>query len=396
MSEKRKINLLEHFGHSINCFMRDGKLYPEYVCMSRPVNYSSGLKFAAYSKASDCYFICDNKTIGVSSDCISFTHYTGYAGAPPFLIEDYFEGIARTIIIVGRKAAVYVGGGFIDKELEPWLLCGAMHCGRLFGANGLDLWWSGPGGFDDWNEGIGGRGRLRLDPERGEVLDMVEYGGKLIAVRKYGLTILNVYGSPEEFAVKITDTDCDVIYGGTARVVGNKLYFFSESGLKTFDGSKISPLKIRHPVSKPVCSAEYGGRYFLGCKDDYLNKDVVLCVDSTDGESLVLTERATLMFIKDALYFFNESRLNMFYGGGYFVFESAPIDFGTSRPKTITKIEFAGSPVIYVDNGKCERMFEDIKYSIRPHMRGRSFTIKVESTKTFTGATVTAEVTDAV
>lgn len=396
MSVKKKVDLFKHFANSVNCFMRGGKLEPEYQISTMFGTFPEKMIFAQYSKVADtCFFYYDQK-IGASPDGVSPVFYGGFAYPHPFLIEDYFDDEMMAIIITGRLAGVFVGNGFKEIDLPERLDCGIMHRGRLIGAIGNVVKWSGPDGFQDWDKGIGGCGHLTLDPAHGEVLNILEYGGKVVAVREYGLTVLGMEGSPEDFCVKPLDTDCDRIYANTAQVVGGKLYFFTLSGLKCFDGSKITPLKTRHAVSEPWSSAEFGGRYFLACKSDYLKRDAILCVDSADGESLLLDDHADVFLVKDDVnYYLPYGMKKLEKGGyGYFIFETEPINFGTDKLKTLGKIEFDDLLPVYVNNGRYTRYFEDRRYSYRPHMRGFTFSFRLEWIHAVRWATATAEVTD--
>lgn len=394
MSVKKRVNLLEHLSNTVNCFFKDGALIPGYDPTFIAFNpLSSRVIFAVYSKAAKLYFLGIDKRVYKSPELYAYTTFLTYDNSAPFLIEDLFEGVERAVIIIGKTASVCVNNEKIDVTLKVELECGVMHCGRLFGANGLDIWWSGPGGFSDWGDGTDGCGRLTLGADRGKVLDMVEYDGKVVVVREYGLTVLSMFGSPEKFSVDFTDTDCDKIYKRTARVVGGKLYFFTESGLKCFDGSKISSLKIRHEVVEPWSSAEYGGRYFLACKSEVLGRDVILCVDSKDGESCIINDHADVVYAKDGICYFNERLHNALNKGGWYKFE-CDIDFGTGRDKTVTKIEFDGLPYVAVNNGKFTRSLYPPKRVVRPRIRGKRFLLTAEECKPMRWAFATAEVVD--
>ena len=394
MSVRKKVNLLEYFANSINCFMRGGTLAPEYQLKNMNGTYPDKIIFAKYSKAADTCFFYYDKKIGVSPDGITPVFYGGYAYPHPFLIEDYVDGEMKAIVIAGGLAAVYNGDGFDDIDIPVTLDCGLMHRGRLIGARGRVVEWSGPEGFMDWEEGICGCGKLKLDPAHGDVLNILEYDGKVIAVREYGLTVLSMEGSPEGFNVKPLDTDCDRIYQNTVQVVGGKLYFFTLTGLKCFDGLKISPLKTRHAVSEPWNSAEFGGRYFLACKSDYLKRDAILCVDSSDGESCLLDSRADVFLVKDSVSFYLPNKMRRLVKGGFFVFETLPVSFGSSRLKTLSKIEFDDLLPVYVNNGRYTRYLEDRHYAYRPRMRGFTFTFRLEWVGPIRWATATAEVCD--
>lgn len=397
MSVKKRVNALEYFKSSVGCFVRGGAIDVGYFGVRQlGANLPANVKYAAYSGVAEKYFVCAEGSVYLSTDAKSYTELCG-CGLSPFMLED-INGAARMVLISGKDYVLYDGSEYKVGKLPVNLSCGVMRCGRLFGGDGLTLRWSGAGGFDDWEEGLRGSGRLTLDPARGAVLDLLEYGGKLIAVREYGLTVLSMFGSPENFSVEITDTDCDKIYKNTARKACGGLYFYSASGLKRFDGAAISAVEVRNSygVTDPTDAAVYCGKYFLACNNSYLARRVILCVELTGAESCIVDEPAEALYIKDGVYVCNEGGLKKLDTGGGFSFESSEIDFGTGRLKTVTEIELSGTADIRITSGKLTRLFYGASGIIRPHMRGKSFCFEVKGKSAVKEISVTAEVINAV
>lgn len=388
MSVKKSVNALDFFGASCGAFLKNGKLVPAYRaehCGAWP----QGITFAAYSRLQSQYIFATESAL-FESDGNNYRQVCDKGAASPFMVEDYRNGTEETVIIAGNTAATYWNNTFLAIDLGFSLSCGAVHCGRLFGGDGLVLRWSGTNNIADKSEGLHGCGQLKLDPARGNILDLKVFGGKLVAVREYGLTVLSMYGSPENFSVDITDTDCDKIFRNTACVVGDKLYFYSSSGLKYFDGVKICAQQIKHSVTEAKCCAEYAGRYFVA------GKNGILCVDISDGDSCLLSESADSMFVKDGVYICNERGLHRLEDGGKFFFKSGAIDFGTGRLKTVTKIDVRGKADIKIISGGFTRIFTGASGAIHPHLRGRSFYIEAEGEGALDGVEIEAEVTDAI
>lgn len=393
MSVKKKVDLMKRFANSVNGFMRDGRLVPAYrITNVVNSNFPAQITYAAYSKAAGAYFIYYNKTIGVSSNGSRYDYYSGYIDSNAFLIEDYYGGETRAIIITVGTAAVYEGNNFRNLNFGETMTCGVMHRGRLIGAHETLLKWSGPEGFYDWKEGINGCGYMDLGPAQGNVLNILEYGGKVVAVREYGLTVLNWEGNPEDFSIKLTDTACDKVYKNTACVVGGKLYFFTQSGLKCFDGTKITPLKTRHSVSAPWSATVLGSRYFLACISDYLERDAILCVDTADGESCIIDDHADTFLVKDKVFYFLPNAIHRLDNGGSCIYEAGPVNFGTDKLKTLSKIDFDNTLKVGVSNEKHTRDFGYKLYTCRPRMRGVAFWFRFESTHSVSSVTATAEV----
>lgn len=401
MSVKKRINALENFKSFIGCFLKGGKLIPAFKGEKLSDAYPAGAKFAAYSKIlKTCLFGTENG-LYFSSDSKRFIDLTSVdGGVTPFMVE-YLRGSMSEVAVIWGKTAVLFRNAKLDSAVElPYALsCGVMHCGRLFGADSSDklvLRWSSTRSLTDGEIGLHLTGYATLSPERGAILNLLVFKGKLVAVREYGLTILSAYAAPENFAVDFTDTDCDKIYKDTARIVGNKLYFYSDSGLKCFDGSKISAVELPHAISVPTASAEYAGKYYLAGTYALLNRQVILCVNIADGESCIIDVPAETLLIKNGVYYSHGSTFNKLTEGAKYSFVSGLLDFGTGKLKTVSEIDVQGKADLRISNGVCTRIFTGACGAVRPHLRGRSFTLTVEGEAPLNGVTVTAEVTDAI
>ncbi|MDE7439255.1 MAG: hypothetical protein K2N23_01920 [Clostridia bacterium] len=401
MSVKKSVNALEYCKNSSGCLLRNGQLFMAFTCEKISGDHPYGVKFSTYSDAIKRYIVCNDNAVYVSETVWNFKDVCAFnCEFPPFMVEKWGERDAEAVIISGSYAVVLSGGSADKLNLGASLSCGVMHCGRLFGADaydGLVLRWSGADAITDWTAELHGSGFLKLDPERGEIIDMLIFNGKIVAVREHGLTVLSMYGSPENFSVELTDTDCDTIFRNTAKITNGKLYFYSVSGLKCFDGNKISIIELNHSLSKVNGCAVYGNKYFLCGASETAGTDVIMYVDLANGENCVIKEYAENVFASDAVYCSAGGVLHELKdGGGYYFFESDPIDFGTGRLKTITKIDVQGTVNIRISNGKYKRGFNNASGVIRPHMRGKSFIIELDGASSLKGLTVTAEVTDAV
>ncbi len=386
MSFKKTVCAFDFPARLSGCFLRDGALSPAYG--DRSVGACpQWTTFAAYSFTAGRYFYYADGELYVSDDG---THYSKLAttdGFAPFVIEDIDGGATRVAVITGDRAVICKEGTFTTEKLPHALDCGAVHCGRLFGGKRFTVRWSGSGGLLDWKEGIGKSGSVTLDPERGKILDMKVFAGKLVVVRQLGLTVLSMYGSPENFSVVITDTDCDRIFKNTVQIVGDRLVFCTRSGLKVFDGVRITPFKTRHPMSEPTCSATYAGRYFAVCGEG------IVCADA-DGESCLLEVCPGALFVKDGVFACNGGTVKrLTEGEGVYKFVTSAIDFGTARAKTLTAIELDGVAELRVDNGRESRVFENAGGIVRPRMRGQAFTVTVKSGGRISRLNMTAEVT---
>lgn len=404
MSFKTAVNLFKDGAcMPVNCRICGGELIPALCPVSLNGSAIPNVLFAEHSEAQNKFYLYNGSALYASVSEGEFLHICDIEGDYPFKIEDIAEGAPRSVIIVGGKAVINTGIRYnLLYSYGAALRCGVMHCGRLFGIDlddGYKLRWSGADGFTDWKEGITGSGSLTLDPERGETLDILEFGEKLVVIRRFGLTLLNAFGSPENFSVEITDTDTDEVYKGTAQVVCGKLIFCTESGLRSFDGACITQISHRYSgdIYDAKCSAELGGKYFLSCKSKALKRGVVLCCDCRDGESYLVDVEADGLCSSGNIYAYNDLGVFRLEEGGEYFAVAKDISFGSGRNKSVTEMFLAGDGFdVEISNGRITRKLANVKGLIRPRIRGKSFTFKVTGKTPVSAALIKAEECDAI
>lgn len=400
--EKKTVDLIaDSNAKPFGCRILTGGLFPALSCTDKGGSVPADLIWSGYSEGTKKFFICDKNFAYVSEDGLIFAATELIEGENPFLAEEIADGRTDAVIIKGSKALAFNDG---DTEAEAYeyganLSCGIMHCGRLFGAdaeNGRRLRWSGEGGVGDWTDGLYGGGYVDLDPKYGDILDIKEFGENLVLVRKYGLTVVKANGNPENFAVRLTDTQTDVIYKDSAAVVGATMLFYTASGLCGYDGSEIKRVKHRFTgdLSGPKCSAAYAGQYFLSCRSEILGGGAILCYDPRDGESYLIGVAADGLCSADGVYAYNTS-VNKLEEGADYVLLCPNINFGSGRRKTVTEIFVdcgdADGVDVEVDNGEFTRKFSGVKGRVRVGLRGKSFTFRIYGNCPLHALTATAE-----
>ena len=382
---------------AVNCIVSDGVVRPT-LCPAYLGSVPENIIFAAHAEGAGKFFICTPASVYSSEDGQNFNLLCTFSSDKPFLLEDMDGDMRRAMIVSGANAVICNASGVAQvKPFGAKLSCAAVHSGRIFGADAddsLKLRWSDGSGADGWVEGLYAAGYLNLDASYGGVLDVINFGANLLLVREYGLTLLTAGGAPETFSVKFCDLPSDRIYKNTAAVAGEKLFFFTVSGLHCFDGSKISKVKHRftHDISAPVRAAAHGGRYFLSCHS-LSQGSIVFCYDTAEEEGFVLNISADAMCAAGGVYFYNAEGAYKAEEGGRFFF-TAQADFGTGKRKTVTEIFIdCESADVEISNGKVARSFTGVSGNIRPCLRGEKFTVKVAAANPVKKLTATAEVT---
>lgn len=395
MSKVVTLNLLEEKDlKPVHCRISSGQvvLGLTFEKLRDPLPYI--ILCAERSESLNRFFLADGKKAYISSTGSVFTELGDLVATTPFVAE-YTEGnTPHAVIYGGENMLLYSHETSSGKKCEKKYSCGVMHCGRLFGGdgeNGYILRWSGPNGAGDDEEKLHGGGYVALDPEYGSIIGISRLGEKLVAVRERGLTVVKMFGKPENFSVEIKDTSTDGIIKNTAREVKGKLIFMTQSGLKSFDGSAVEKLTHRYAadIADPKSSAAFSGMYFLGCKSKLSGEDKVLCYDPSDGESYYLNSSADFLTSGSCVYAFGKE--GIFYtapASGYtLTFES---DLGLSGEKTLRDIFIGGECEIEIGNGKISRSFKG--GLIKPRMRGEVFTFKITGSTPLKFLKATAEV----
>lgn len=354
----------------------------------------SGITKAVYCKGVKLYLLFANGGTYVSGNGLDFVQYFEQNSRTPFVLDVLRDGSPYAALVFGKSATMLTANGFDGVTLGENLISGVMHCGRLFGVtdDGLRVCWS-KCGVDDWTQELNGGGSIYLGLDRGEILEILEFGENLVAVRKHGLSLLAMYGSPENFSVKLTDTDTDEIIAGTAKVVGGKLYFCTNTGICVFDGEFVSRLKHRFQseIRTSYFAESYAGGYYLSCGTANFGK-VVLCVED-GGESYIIDIGADAACVSDRLYVYNEEGIYALENGGEYTLIADGIDFGTGANKTVTEL-YADSENcdVEITDGNSVRKFYGVNGAVKPRLRGKKFRVKISGCEPLKSLTITAEV----
>lgn len=376
----------------VSCRVAGGQVVPALSPVYKGEGMG-GIYKAAYCKGIKSYLLFADGMMHLSGDGLNFYPLLDTSVKSPFVLDVLKDGQPCAALVFGNAATMLNDDGMEIVLLGEDLISGVMHCGRLFGvtADGLRVCWS-KCGVDDWTQELHGGGSIYLGLDRGGILEILEFGENLVAVRKHGLSLLSMYGSPENFSVKLTDTDTDEIIPRTAKVAGGKLYFCTKTCVCVFDGEFVSKVKHRFESEIQEChfAESYAGGYYLSCTTANFGK-VVLCIEG--GESYIIDVEADAACVSDKLYVYNgEGIYALENGGGYSVIAEG-IDFGTGANKTVTALYAdSGNCGVEISNGTFSRIFQGVNGEVRPRLRGRKFTVTVSGSEPLKNLTVTAEV----
>lgn len=293
-----------------------------------------------------------------------------------FAVSDVKDGKRRNLLICGDTA--YGSGGQSFSLLSGVRFkCGAMCRGRLFASDGKKIYWSGAGGVEDWGGGIYGAGSLIPDPWRGEICGIVGFRGKIAVVAEYGITEVSASGAPEKFTVESAQTDADGILPDTAAVAAGELFFFTRSGLKSFDGTRIKSIFHRcgEDIFSPCGACGFGDKYFAACGSEKLGR-AVFCYDAGTKESYLADVAAEAVCANGGVYAFADGgmyrlergeRVRAFAGGS----------FGCGGKKILLSLRAAGAERAVVTGGGKEHAFPLAGGAAFPRFSAENITVEI-------------------
>ncbi len=267
---------------------------------------------------------------------------------------------------------------------------------RLFvGVGPCTLVYSNPETESAFTETGDDSGRISFSERMGDIQAIRALGNFLYILFDYGIVRLDVGGGARDFKVTILTYAGEKIFGSSACVCGNAIFFLTEGGVYRFDGKReiaekvCEGLRIKPLIGTQLCGRAFVyGKYMLRYLDESENKRVV--VISADGKSGYYTGgdldglwgnggKAYCRVDKKVQYVNLEGDLPT---GEEYRFVTRLLDFGSPKKKTLRTLRFegTGSFTLTVENGKKSRVkkmqFVDGKAEIRLDEAGTVFRLR--------------------
>lgn len=398
----RRLDLLQYVGAlPLNCKKEGGAVTPALEAREAVAGEAQEeLSLLGYSPAAKGFFVCGGGRIYFSVkgnslvDCGAFDGEKGFLTDVTNMSEKY--GFAACASCAYKKFPNGTIRGAQGLALET----AAFRCGRLFGVSPSDgnlLKWSGEGGAEDWIDGISGAGYVYLSERLGKILSLHDFSDRLVIMRERGISLLSAYGAPENF--KLEDAcECPSAIAGTAAEVGGKLFFCTEDGMYSFDGSKISLCDhaLAGDMTSPVSAFGADGRYYFAAaysaalsrkvlyRYDVFSKD--MCLVDVSISSGAYGGGTALMSSGNRLYTLQKAEK--------YQYICKDIDFGTVKRKALTYIDLDGEADIEITDGRNVRVIAGARGRVRADMSGVKFDVSLKGGGKVSALTAYAEVTD--
>ncbi len=147
----------------------------------------------------------------------------------------------------------------------------AVYNERVYGSingNFRQVWFSADFNPSNWRVSEDEAGYISFNDECGDVIKVVSFLNFLYIFREFGIFRLTAYGPQSEFMLKKVFVDTGKIVAGSIEVCGDRIIFYAEKGLYSFDGYDITPIaKQLAGVNRTdaMSGAYLDGIYYLAC-----------------------------------------------------------------------------------------------------------------------------------
>lgn len=194
------------------------------------------------------------------------------------------------LLVSSENNALKIIDGDTVKTVEnaPKFSSLAVHYERVYGTVNGDknqVWFSSVMNPENWTVSGDEAGYITFSDESGDVEKVMSLNGHLYIFREHSVYRLTAYADQSEFLLKKVFTDTGRIYKDTIAFAGDKIMFYSEDGLFSFDGydaTRISDF-IKVKDATHAIGAYHNEKYYLACSLDLENYYVY----ATDNNALV-------------------------------------------------------------------------------------------------------------
>lgn len=267
---------------------------------------------------------------------------------------------------------------------------------RLFiGVGPCTLVYSNPETETAFTETGDNSGRISFSERMGKIEAIRALGNFLYVLFEYGIVRLDVGGGGRDFKVTILTYAGEKIFGRSACVCGNAIFFLTEGGVYRFDGTReiaekvCEGLRIKPLKSTQLCGrASVDGKYMVRYLDESDTKRVaVITADGKSGyytggdlDGLWGNDGKAYCRVDNMIQYVDPS--GDLPSGEEYRFVTRWLDFGSSKKKTLRTLRFEGSGsfTLTVENGKKSKekkiQFVDGKAEIRLDDAGTLFRLR--------------------
>lgn len=307
---------------------------------------------AYYSQGNKSLFVETDEGLYVYNSLPTFKNFRKICDpveSPSFFADYRNNGLYITTLYSGTRRIGFSGYASGETEEEYGFYTGVMHCGRLFArdiSDGLKIRWSSFHPLQ-WDEGIDGSGYVQLTADGGDVLRLIAYGEKIAAIRERGVTVLRAYGEPQHFKAEATADylTADGIIPETCAVCAGEIFFCTQSGIFSFDGSTVQRRENdgESDISAYLSATAYGDRYYLFCNSLTHGDGALYVYEPTEKSGYYAGWKPDCLAVCGELTaFFGDGIYTVTEGAGEGEWISRAVDFGSASFKYLREVTVDG------------------------------------------------------
>ena len=221
-------------------------------------------------------------------DAGNFIKFNQHFSSCPMFLNYNINGV-DCLIIITEKEGMYIWdsiNNLVKVEDAPNMTSVCMHYERLYatiGGESKSIYFSDDLDPTNWAQSMNEGGFINLVDERGTSNKIVSFNDCLYVFREFGIDKIIAYADQSEFQVIPLFTSSTRIYTDTIRICGDRIIFLATDGIYYFSGLSTVKynLNINNLFEKDyndnAKGAYYNGKYYLACKLDFEDDEVVGC-----------------------------------------------------------------------------------------------------------------------
>ncbi|MCK9574971.1 MAG: hypothetical protein WCX32_02125 [Clostridia bacterium] len=210
-------------------------------------------------------------------------------------VVNFRVGGIDSLIFTSPSSGMHIWKGWI----YPYLLVGApalssmcVHYERIWGtladSQRNTVKFSDDLNPENWTESLNEGGFIQMLDEAGPLNKVISFLDYVYVIRDFGIARITAYAEQTDFAVTQLFVTSGKIFDKTACVCGDRIMFFAQDGLYSFNG--LTTKKINTGLENFFIStkneksfgAYHNGKYYLACYLEYGDGKVIGC-EQTSG-----------------------------------------------------------------------------------------------------------------
>lgn len=281
-----------------------------------------------------------------------------------------------------------------EQVCKDGSVIGCVYQNRMFFVREpYTLWYSAPYEPLDYTIELNGGGEISFPSDKGKIVDVQPFDGKLYLFYEYAIAELEVHAADEDFVYKTLPYDGGRILGGSVAAVSDKLFFLSEEGVFSFDGNRIkrvcqnidiSPKQSIFACHHAGVHGKYAAVYF---DEKGVERCVVVDAETGKGYFSFVPEASTAyegrVYCRVADYVGVLDKDGRLPPESEYVFSVSDTDLGVDGVKTLTGVFMRGEGrcALEISNGKRTTQVE-VNLSknsgkAKMRLRGERFSLRI-------------------